>query len=203
MSLQDTLNIVYVRTLFKVETPTKCYDGLTVKLIGGKTKQIVCFKAYCYYHWRRYSQKLAITINRNKLKGYFHYIATVPVDKSIKTHTFQRLIKKWLEKQTPTDGNLTWFYVRHNDNGDENRHYIIQSSHPINSEAARDNLRDLFIDAKGVYDTTQEIWHKPMGSWEGYVNYIVGLREDDKRLLPPWRGLKSKPYFAKPRNSSQ
>ena len=93
-----------------------------------------------------------------------------------------------------TPGKLRYIWVRHNDLGDENYHFLIRSPVPLNVSDGKDMLLRCYKDAGGVR-TAHQLHFAPLETWDGYTKYLVGLSNKPGKQYPPWFGLEGRLYF--------
>lgn len=192
---RDLCNIVHQEVLFNLFNEIICWEGVPRMTYGQKLGIASCCNAQCIKHWQRYSKNLITKINEGHRPDWHQYAVSFPEPPHIAKRTYQRLVKECFDALHKEGQGLTWLYVRHKASADQHRHYIIQSRSEINSVNAQEYIHELLMNAGFKPSRQRQVYFEAMKSWEGYRNYIVGLRESDNRLIPPWYGIEKYPYY--------
>lgn len=192
MDLQSHINLVYLKSICNTKAKIMCFEGMPVQRKDGSWAKAKCADRDCSNHWERYAKivqdKMALAYPAN----YKEYIATLPYTDSMTNRQWRYLKDKWLASFGLPKNKLKFFWVRHNDNGQVNYHFIIRSPIPLPIGEGLMNLLECYKDAKTGIRTAHQLVFEPLKSWQDYTTYLVGLSDKRGENYPRWYGLRGK-----------
>jgi hypothetical protein len=169
-------------------------NDMTLVTIKGKKQAIPpCNDRHCPLHWRRYSARMLLKVISAVPTGQHYYCFTIPMPHGAINYNAGRHLEDIFKVIRPKKGMFRYFWVRHNDNWQENYHGFIVSGLKIDTKAAEAAIWSVMSRKEGNRVSSQECYFERLKTHPGrYTAYLLGISRNKPRQNPPWEGLKGK-----------